>query len=219
VTTRFLYDGQEVLLEKQGSTTTGTYTYGNALLRKDSEYSLYDGLGSARAVTNASQSVTRTMGYTAFGQLAYTSGSSGTNYLFGATSGYRNDGDWVFLVGARYYDPQIGRFLTRDTYLDQKPYLYCNHDPINVTDPSGHMPNLLDKVIGFIENGPGGSLGVFLRGVAIFAPFWVGAGVAVYKYKKRWKKTNPPGSIGSENGGTRESQRRMVEKWSDPEDR
>jgi RHS repeat-associated protein len=133
VTTRFLYDGERVLLEKQGSTTTGTYTYGNALLRKDSEYSLYDGLGSARAVTNASQSVTRTMGYSALGQLAYTSGSSGTNYLFGATSGYRNDGDWVYLLGARYYDPQVGVFLTRDTELDQHPYLYCEHIPSTIS--------------------------------------------------------------------------------------
>jgi len=24
------------------------------------------------------------------------------------------------------------------TYLDQPPYLYCNHDPVNAVDPSGH---------------------------------------------------------------------------------
>jgi RHS repeat-associated protein len=145
VTTKFQYDGDEVLLEKQGTTTTATYTYGNALLRKDSEYSLYDGLGSARAVTNASQTVIRTMGYSAFGQLAATSGSSTTNYTFAAAAGYRSDGDTgIYLLGARYYDPQVGRFLTRDTYLDQKPYLYCDHDPINHLDPSGHQESIID---------------------------------------------------------------------------
>ena len=41
-------------------------------------------------------------------------------------------------VGCRYYDPQVGSFTTRDTYLDQKPYLYCEHDPVNGVDPSGH---------------------------------------------------------------------------------
>ena len=41
-------------------------------------------------------------------------------------------------IGARYYDPKIGRFATRDTYLNQKPYLYCEHDPMNYFDPSGH---------------------------------------------------------------------------------
>ena len=42
-------------------------------------------------------------------------------------------------VGARYYDPKIGRFATRDTFLDQKPYLYCEGDPVNAVDPSGHQ--------------------------------------------------------------------------------
>ena len=31
-----------------------------------------------------------------------------------------------------------GAFTTRDAYLDQKPYLYCEHDPVNAVDPSGH---------------------------------------------------------------------------------
>ena len=41
-------------------------------------------------------------------------------------------------VGARYYDAQVGRFITRDTVLTQKPYLYCEHDPVNAVDPTGH---------------------------------------------------------------------------------
>jgi hypothetical protein len=32
----------------------------------------------------------------------------------------------------------VGQFISRDTYLDQKPYNYCEHDPINNLDPSGH---------------------------------------------------------------------------------
>ncbi len=36
----------------QGDTFTGAYTYGNALLRRNSEYPLYDGHGSERTVTN-----------------------------------------------------------------------------------------------------------------------------------------------------------------------
>jgi len=49
------------------------------------------------------------------------------------------DGDArLFKVGCRYYDPQLGAFTSRDTQLDQKPYLYCEHDPVNAVDPSGH---------------------------------------------------------------------------------
>jgi len=32
----------------------------------------------------------------------------------------------------------VGRFTTRDTYLNQPTYLYCDHDPVNNLDPSGH---------------------------------------------------------------------------------
>ena len=41
-------------------------------------------------------------------------------------------------VGCRYYDPEFGCFLTRDTKLSQKPYAYCDGDPVNFSDPSGH---------------------------------------------------------------------------------
>jgi hypothetical protein len=51
-------------------------------------------------------------------------------------------------VGARYYDPQVGLFITRDTHLDQKPYLYCEHDPVNCLDPSGHIVLLVIGLVG-----------------------------------------------------------------------
>jgi RHS repeat-associated protein len=139
VTTSFLYDGSSVLLEKQGSTTTATYTYGNALVRKDGETPLFDGLGSERTVTNTTGAVQGTLTMTAFGQAVASTGSSTDPYEFAATSGYRNDGDaGLTLVGARYYDAQTGSFISRDTVLSQFPYGYCDGDPVNATDPSGH---------------------------------------------------------------------------------
>jgi RHS repeat-associated protein len=60
--------------------------------------------------------------------------------MFAATWGYRNDGDAGLMhVGARYYDAQVGRFITRDTVLSEHPYLYCEHEPVNSVDPSGHL--------------------------------------------------------------------------------
>ncbi|MHB8066091.1 MAG: polymorphic toxin type 47 domain-containing protein, partial [Ruminiclostridium sp.] len=45
----------------------------------------------------------------------------------------------------RYYDPNIGRFISEDSYWgeDENPlslnlYTYCANDPIRYTDPSGH---------------------------------------------------------------------------------
>ena len=77
----------------------------------------------------------------AFGQTVASTGSSTSAYQFEATSGYRTEGAaGLTLVGCRFYDAQVGRFITRDTYLDQAPYACCDGDPVNVTDPDGHDP-------------------------------------------------------------------------------
>ena len=113
-----------LLIEKAGGTVTGIYTYGNSLIRRNGEYPLFDGQGSERTVTNSSQTVTGTINYDGFGNTAGSTGSSASPYMYCATSGYRSDGDaGLTYVGARYYDAQVGRFITRDTDLSQKPYL------------------------------------------------------------------------------------------------
>ena len=123
-----------------GGTTTATYTHGNALIRKDGETPLFDGLGSERTVTNSSQAVTASLTLSAFGQTVASTGSSTSAYQFGATSGYRTEGDaGLTLVGCRFYDAQVGRFITGDTDLDEAPYTYCDGDPVNVTNSSGHI--------------------------------------------------------------------------------
>ena len=90
-------------------------------------------------MTNGSGAVQGTLTSSAFGQTVASTGSSTSAYQFGATSGYRTEGDaGLTLVGCRFYDAQVGRFITRDTYLDQKPYAYCDGDPVNYVDPNGH---------------------------------------------------------------------------------
>jgi len=58
-------------------------------------------------------------------------------------------------MNARYYDSEIGRFLTMDSYVGNTSepwpwhlYAYCDGDPVNVIDPSGHRPEkrVYDKV-------------------------------------------------------------------------
>ena len=138
--TTSLYEGGRVILESQGGNFIGTYTYGVSLIRRNGEFFQYDGLGSARTFTNASGVVTATAVYDGFGNTVATSGSTSSPYQFGATSGYRNDGDaGIMQVGARYYDSATGSFLTRDTDLNQLAYVYCGDDPVNEVDPSGHF--------------------------------------------------------------------------------
>jgi RHS repeat-associated protein len=169
VTTRFYYDGDRDLVEKQGATTTGTYTYGEELIRKDSETLLYDGGGNLRCSTNASQAIVDTANPDAFGKTIGSSGSTNSPFQYGGTSGYQNWGDaGLYHVGARSYDPQVGRFISRDTDLSQNPYLYCDGDPVNCVDPSGHAFWKWFKVFLFGEK--------FGAGVAIGAGLADGVG-------------------------------------------
>ncbi|MCC6729418.1 MAG: hypothetical protein IT208_08765 [Chthonomonadales bacterium] len=74
-----------------------------------------------------------------------TTGTSAEPYLYAGAWGYRSDGDaGLMRVGARYYDAQAGRFVTRDTLLGEHPYLYCEHEPVGSVDPSGHGITSLD---------------------------------------------------------------------------
>jgi RHS repeat-associated protein len=68
----------------------------------------------------------------AFGNAVAQWGSSANPYRFAGAWGYRDDGDAGLLhVGARYYDPQVGRFVSRDAVLSEHPYLYCGHESAN----------------------------------------------------------------------------------------
>ena len=145
-----------MFLEAQGGTYTGTYTYGDSLIRRNGEFFMYDGLGSVRTYTNASGIVTAAATYDGYGNTVATSGSTGSPYQFGATSGYRCDGDaGIMQVGARYYDPATGSFLTRDTDLSQLAYVYCEDNAANEVDPTGNDGEN-------VNNGPMTPLGPFL---------------------------------------------------------
>ena len=49
----------------------------------------------------------------------------------------------LYYMNARYYDPQTGRFISQDSYKGDgedfwHAYLYCEGDPVDNTDPTGH---------------------------------------------------------------------------------
>lgn len=61
-----------------------------------------------------------------------------------ATVYYDKETEEVYLR-ARYYQPAMGRFLTRDTYTGESDdpeslhlYTYCENDGVSMVDPSGH---------------------------------------------------------------------------------
>ncbi|MGZ2362332.1 RHS repeat-associated core domain-containing protein, partial [Streptomyces sp. 372A] len=53
-------------------------------------------------------------------------------------AGAYNDPTGLYKMGARYYDPTLGRFTQPDpSGQETNTYLYATGDPINHTDPSG----------------------------------------------------------------------------------
>lgn len=53
----------------------------------------------------------------------------------------------MYYLQSRYYDPTTGRFLNADAFastgqglLGNNMFAYCNNNPINVSDNTGHWP-------------------------------------------------------------------------------
>jgi RHS repeat-associated protein len=165
VTTTTFYDGIHPTTEKQGATIVGHYTFGTKeLVSWDNgtayEYNLPDTFGSTRQVTDASQAVQAAFTFDAFGNAVSQSGSASNPYSFAGIWGYRTHGDaGLLLVGARYYDPEVGRFITADTWLGAKMdpqslnrFVYAQNDPINHVDPTGHwLAAILSAILAFLE--------------------------------------------------------------------
>jgi RHS repeat-associated protein len=60
-------------------------------------------------------------------------------------TGQRLDSTGLYYYNARYYDPNIGRFISPDTIFEDplnpqslNRYSYCINNPLRYTDPSGH---------------------------------------------------------------------------------
>jgi len=155
VTANYLYDGFNVLNERNGSgNTTKSYTRGldvgggiGGLISQNytanntavTQYYDYNDLGSPANLTKSVGIITSTYSYDAYGNLLTTPASGDTNrYLFSTKEFDSRSGLYYF--GARYYDPEIGRWLTQDPLgmVDgPNTYLYVNDNPVNLIDPDG----------------------------------------------------------------------------------
>jgi len=148
-TTTYVYSGWNVLYE-ENSTGTATYIYGltgrvakRTTIQSETHTFYYhtDHLGSTRLQTDDDKNIVSAATYHPFGELNAEEGSE--NYLF---NGKERDSTGLFYYGARYYDPEIGRFITRDSVkgVINKPgtmnrYAYCLNNPLKFIDPDGHQ--------------------------------------------------------------------------------
>ncbi len=160
-TSRFLYDGEHVIMEADGDgALTARNVYGGPLLFREvySEagagdvdgnpekvtYSyLYNAHGDVVTLLSGGEAVA-TYSYDAFGNLTGQTGEADNSVLY---AGYQYDVETgLYYLNARMYDPVTARFLQADTYagsqsdpLSLNLYTYCMNNPERYIDPSGHI--------------------------------------------------------------------------------
>jgi len=170
--THYLVDNNrnyaQVLQERDGSgAVLVDYTYGGDLISQKrgslKSYYHYDGQLSTRQLTDASKNITDTYTYDAFGLLLNRSGATENNYLYTGEQYDPNVG--FYYLRARYYNQNIGRFLTMDAFpgMQFEPgslhkYLYCESNPVGRWDASGEL-TLTETTASIIIGGILGAVG------------------------------------------------------------
>jgi RHS repeat-associated protein len=110
-----------------------------------------------------------TITYRPFGGKYSEEGSE--NHLY---TGKEKDSSGLYYYGARYYDPDLGRFITRDQKYGKisqpqalNKYTYCINNPIKYIDPDGHDYWDPDWAKDWYVDEPGYSFESLMRGFAL----------------------------------------------------
>ena len=155
--TEFFYDGINPVQESSGATILANALTGFApdefFTRADSSATripLQDSLGSILALTDSTGTLQSESTYEPFGNATV----SGPSIPFQYT-GRENDLTGLYYYRARYYNPQIGRFISEDPLDfaggDVNFYAYVGNNPIDRIDPTGEFA-VLGSLIGGLGN-------------------------------------------------------------------
>ena len=148
--TVYVWDGDQVVMElSKGGAVQKRYIRGNDLVYADKgentekTYYVTDMHGNVVQLLDESGNVTKTYEYDSFGNEVKPEKKDENPYRY-CGEYYDKETEEVYLR-ARYYQPSVGRFITRDTYTGESDeplslhlYTYCANDGVNAWDPSGH---------------------------------------------------------------------------------
>jgi RHS repeat-associated protein len=161
-TINYFYDGANALEEVDNS--------GNILARYTSpfvvdqpladlrgtanSYYQLDGLGSVTSLADAAGIVGRTNVYDSFGNLTTSTGAPSGPFQYAARDFDVETG--LHYYRARYYDSQVGRFISEDPfqfYAGWNFYTYVFNNPGIYTDPTGNE-GVIDSILNWVSPVP-----------------------------------------------------------------
>ena len=146
----YVYDREDILVENRNDSRSG-YSTGRffnihgpdidepvAYTNNGQMYFYHaDGLGSVRIITDSAGSVTRRYSYDAYGNIT----ASIIDRPYTYTGREYDDETGLYYYRNRYYDPKIGRFISKDPIGfaggDVNLYNYVGGNPVNWVDPWG----------------------------------------------------------------------------------
>jgi RHS repeat-associated protein len=148
--TNYLYDGKNLLEEfDSNGYVLARYTTGRKMddsfaeLRSGgTSYYEADGLGSITSLSNSAGALVNTYSYDSFGNPTATTGTIVNPFRFTAREFDSETG--IYQYRARYYDQNVGRFLSEDPLKGISDgvnfYAYVHNSSINLIDPTGLSP-------------------------------------------------------------------------------
>ena len=150
-TTRYHYDGDQLVLELDDSgTVTHRYLWGPAVdqLLADEQatgdvlWAITDHLGTVRDLVDADGNVANHILYDSFGNIVSETNAA-IDHLFAFTGRAFDESTGLQNNLNRWYDPQAGRWLSEDPIGfaagDASLYRYVGNDPLTARDPSGFV--------------------------------------------------------------------------------
>jgi RHS repeat-associated protein len=125
----------------------------------------FEAIGTTRQLTNAQTQVTDAYAYDAWGNELATQGSTVNPHRYVGKHGYYLDTQSaLMLLGVRYYEAGIGRFMTIDPLkVKNNWYAYASNRPTMLIDPNGKFA-IIPIVGGCAVQGLLSGIGSYLGG-------------------------------------------------------